>query len=76
MVDVAVVTAIELMADSEVPEGIYSRARIEELDSKCLWLGANVVLEYTGAEVRLLRIFSFSSTAVPVFRIRAQNCSF
>ncbi|KAJ4969256.1 hypothetical protein NE237_015957 [Protea cynaroides] len=35
-----------LIADFEVSEGIYSRARIEECDYVCLWLGANVMLEY------------------------------
>ncbi|KAF7806815.1 putative prefoldin subunit 3 [Senna tora] len=37
----------DLIADFEVSEGIYSRARIEETDSVCLWLGANVMLEYS-----------------------------
>ncbi|KAI3854303.1 hypothetical protein MKX03_002273, partial [Papaver bracteatum] len=41
---------IELIADFEVPEGIYSQARIEESESICLWLGANVMLEYTCEE--------------------------
>ncbi|XP_010259240.1 PREDICTED: probable prefoldin subunit 3 isoform X2 [Nelumbo nucifera] len=36
-----------LIADFEVSEGIYSRARIEDTDSVCLWLGANVMLEYS-----------------------------
>ncbi|KAE9602557.1 hypothetical protein Lal_00049973 [Lupinus albus] len=36
-----------LTADFEVSEGIYSRAKIEETDSVCLWLGANVMLEYS-----------------------------
>ncbi|KAL2341655.1 hypothetical protein Fmac_009595 [Flemingia macrophylla] len=40
-------TGEELIADFEVSEGIYSRARIEETDSVCLWLGANVMLEYS-----------------------------
>ncbi|KAG4990397.1 hypothetical protein JHK87_023854 [Glycine soja] len=39
--------ARELIADFEVSEGIYSRARIEETNSVCLWLGANVMLEYS-----------------------------
>ncbi|PSR85074.1 Prefoldin subunit like [Actinidia chinensis var. chinensis] len=36
-----------LIADFEVSEGIYSRACIEDTDSVCLWLGANVMLEYS-----------------------------
>lgn len=40
-----------LIADFEVSEGIFSRARIEDSDSVCLWLGANVMLEYTCQEV-------------------------
>ncbi|KAK7291702.1 hypothetical protein RIF29_07064 [Crotalaria pallida] len=40
-------TGEALTADFEVSEGIYSRARIEETDSVCLWLGANVMLEYS-----------------------------
>ncbi|XP_039169017.1 probable prefoldin subunit 3 isoform X2 [Eucalyptus grandis] len=39
-----------LLADFEVFEGIYSRARIEDTDSVCLWLGANVILEYSCEE--------------------------
>lgn len=45
-----------LIADFEVSEGIYSRARINDADSVCLWLGANVMLEYSCVEVQL---FSF-----------------
>lgn len=40
-----------LIADFEVSEGIHSRARIEDTDSVCLWLGANVMLEYSCEEV-------------------------
>ncbi|KAI3966821.1 hypothetical protein MKX01_006758 [Papaver californicum] len=47
-------TGEELIADFEVSEGIYSRARIEESDSVCLWLGANVMLEYTSEEASAL----------------------
>ncbi|XP_026430628.1 probable prefoldin subunit 3 [Papaver somniferum] len=47
-------TGEELLADFEVSEGIYSRARIEESDSVCLWLGANVMLEYTSEEASAL----------------------
>ncbi|MCL7051877.1 hypothetical protein MKW94_002841, partial [Papaver nudicaule] len=47
-------TGEELLADFEVSEGIYSRARIEESDSVCLWLGANVMLEYTSDEASAL----------------------
>ncbi|XP_047317579.1 probable prefoldin subunit 3 [Impatiens glandulifera] len=43
-------TGEALLADFEVSEGIYSRARIEEMDSVCLWLGANVMLEYSCEE--------------------------
>lgn len=43
-----------LIADFEVSEGIYSRARIEESDSVCLWLGANVMLEYSCEEATIL----------------------
>ena len=43
-----------LLADFEVSEGIYSRARIEDADSVCLWLGANVMLEYSCEEVHIL----------------------
>lgn len=39
------------IADFEVSEGIYSRACIEDADSVCLWLGANVMLEYSCEEV-------------------------
>ncbi|OVA13589.1 Prefoldin subunit [Macleaya cordata] len=47
-------TGEELIADFEVSEGIYSRARIEDSDSVCLWLGANVMLEYTCEEASAL----------------------
>ncbi|GAV71698.1 Prefoldin domain-containing protein [Cephalotus follicularis] len=47
-------TGEELFADFEVSEGIYSRARIEDSDSVCLWLGANVMLEYSCEEASLL----------------------
>lgn len=43
-----------LIADFEVSEGIYSRARIKESDSVCLWLGANVMLEYSCEEATIL----------------------
>ncbi|KAG9457800.1 hypothetical protein H6P81_002308 [Aristolochia fimbriata] len=43
-----------LIADFEVSEGIYSRARIEDMDSVCLWLGANVMLEYSCEEANNL----------------------
>ncbi|XP_039169486.1 LOW QUALITY PROTEIN: probable prefoldin subunit 3 [Eucalyptus grandis] len=39
-----------LLADFEVSEGIYPRAAIEDTDSVCLWLGANVMLEYSCEE--------------------------
>ncbi|KAL3581965.1 hypothetical protein D5086_016297 [Populus alba] len=43
-------TGEPLIADFEVSEGIYSRARIEDAESVCLWLGANVMLEYSCEE--------------------------
>ncbi|RVW69382.1 putative prefoldin subunit 3 [Vitis vinifera] len=47
-------TGEPLIADFEVSEGIYSRARIEDTDSVCLWLGANVMLEYSCEEATAL----------------------
>lgn len=47
-------TGEALLADYEVSEGIYSRARIEDTDSVCLWLGANVMLEYSCEEATVL----------------------
>ncbi|XP_019180046.1 PREDICTED: probable prefoldin subunit 3 [Ipomoea nil] len=47
-------TSEALLADFEVSEGIYSRARIEDTDSVCLWLGANVMLEYSFDEATSL----------------------
>ncbi|XP_062203079.1 prefoldin subunit 3-like isoform X1 [Phragmites australis] len=49
-----------LIADFELSEGIYSRAKIEDTDSVCLWLGANVMLEYSCDEV-ILTILIFIS---------------
>lgn len=50
-----------LLADFEVSEGIYSRALIEDTDSVCLWLGANVMLEYSCEEVQYAgNIFSLT----------------
>ncbi|KAI3459204.1 hypothetical protein Pfo_015867 [Paulownia fortunei] len=43
-----------IIADFEVSEGIYSRARVEDADSVCLWLGANVMLEYSCEEATIL----------------------
>ncbi|GKA67805.1 probable prefoldin subunit 3 [Tanacetum coccineum] len=43
-----------LLTDFEVSEGIYSRARIDNTDSVCLWLGANVMLEYSCEEATSL----------------------
>ncbi|KAI7751419.1 hypothetical protein M8C21_011795 [Ambrosia artemisiifolia] len=43
-----------LLTDFEVSEGIYARARIEKADSVCLWLGANVMLEYSCEEATSL----------------------
>ncbi|KAL3812261.1 hypothetical protein ACJIZ3_013529 [Penstemon smallii] len=42
------------IADFEVSEGIFSRARVEDTDSVCLWLGANVMLEYSCEEATTL----------------------
>ncbi|CAN1195103.1 Prefoldin subunit 3, partial [Linum perenne] len=47
-------TGEALVTDFEVAEGIYSRARIDESDSVCLWLGANVMLEYSCEEATTL----------------------
>uniref|UniRef100_A0A5B7AAM7 Prefoldin subunit 3 n=1 Tax=Davidia involucrata TaxID=16924 RepID=A0A5B7AAM7_DAVIN len=47
-------TGEALVADFEVSEGIYSRAHIEDTDSVCLWLGANVMLEYSCEEATAL----------------------
>ncbi|CAN4107081.1 unnamed protein product [Withania somnifera] len=43
-----------LVADFELSEGIYSRARIEDTESVCLWLGANVMLQYSCEEATSL----------------------
>eukprot|EP00249_Psilotum_nudum_P008332 c21200_g1_i2 orf=455-1006(+) len=43
-----------ISVDFEVAEGIYSQAHIEETDSVCLWLGANVMLEYSCEEAKTL----------------------
>ncbi|KAK9933998.1 hypothetical protein M0R45_021165 [Rubus argutus] len=47
-------TGEALITDFEVSEGIYSRASIEDTDSVCLWLGANVMLEYSCEEATAL----------------------
>ncbi|PKA62994.1 putative prefoldin subunit 3 [Apostasia shenzhenica] len=47
-------TGEALIADFEVSEGIYSRAWIEDSNSVCLWLGANVMLEYSYEEAEAL----------------------
>ncbi|XP_073307262.1 prefoldin subunit 3 [Primulina huaijiensis] len=47
-------TGQEIIADFEISEGIYSRARVENTDSVCLWLGANVMLEYSREEAATL----------------------
>ncbi|KAI8003734.1 putative prefoldin subunit 3 [Camellia lanceoleosa] len=47
-------TGEALLADFEISEGIYSRARIQDTDSVCLWLGANVMLEYSCEEATKL----------------------
>ncbi|XP_076922053.1 prefoldin subunit 3-like [Bidens hawaiensis] len=43
-----------LLTDFEVSEGIYARARIDNTDFVCLWLGANVMLEYSCEEATTL----------------------
>ncbi|KAK1440827.1 hypothetical protein QVD17_06659 [Tagetes erecta] len=43
-----------LLTDFEVSEGIYARAQIKNADSVCLWLGANVMLEYSCEEATTL----------------------
>lgn len=55
-----------LITDFEVSEGIYSRARIEDTDSVCLWLGANVMLEYSCEEVRISQTLAFSLLCLQV----------
>ncbi|KAL7178321.1 hypothetical protein ACSBR2_031469 [Camellia fascicularis] len=47
-------TGEALLADFEISEGIYSRACIQDTDSVCLWLGANVMLEYSCEEATKL----------------------
>ncbi|KAL0348567.1 UNVERIFIED_CONTAM: putative prefoldin subunit [Sesamum angustifolium] len=47
-------TGEAIIADFEVSEGIYSRARVEDMGSVCLWLGANVLLEYSCEEATTL----------------------
>ncbi|KAL3641881.1 Prefoldin subunit 3 [Castilleja foliolosa] len=47
-------TSEAIIADFEVSEGIYSRARVEDGQSVCLWLGANVMLEYSCEEATTL----------------------
>ncbi|KAJ8767441.1 hypothetical protein K2173_017485 [Erythroxylum novogranatense] len=47
-------TGEALIADTEVSEGIFSRAKIEDAEAVCLWLGANVMLEYSCDEATAL----------------------
>ncbi|XP_039001847.1 probable prefoldin subunit 3 [Hibiscus syriacus] len=47
-------TGEAFMADFEVSEGLYSRARIEDNDSVCSWLGENLMLEYSCEEATSL----------------------
>ncbi|KAL6990101.1 Prefoldin subunit 3 [Sarracenia purpurea var. burkii] len=47
-------TGEALLVDLEVSEGIYSRACIDDADSVCLWLGANIMLEYSCEEATTL----------------------
>jgi hypothetical protein len=53
-----------LVADFELSEGIYSRAKIEDTDSVCLWLGANVMLEYSCDEVTLTILISIATVVL------------
>ena len=39
--------------DFEIAEGMYTQATIKESKSVCLWLGANVMVEYPFEEVRI-----------------------
>ncbi|TQD73169.1 hypothetical protein C1H46_041298 [Malus baccata] len=48
------IVEVELITDFEVSEGIYSRASIDDTESVCLWLGANVMLEYSCEEATAL----------------------
>ncbi|KAL0393328.1 UNVERIFIED_CONTAM: putative prefoldin subunit [Sesamum radiatum] len=52
-------TGEAVVADFEVSEGIYARARVEEAESVCLWLGANVMLEYSCEEVTIARVYNW-----------------
>lgn len=47
-------TGEETIVDFELAEGLYSQARIEETRAVCLWLGANVMLEYSCDEAEML----------------------
>lgn len=47
-------TGEETVVDFELAEGIYSQAHIGETQSVCLWLGANVMLEYSCDEAKTL----------------------
>ncbi|GAB4850766.1 Prefoldin subunit 3 [Ancistrocladus abbreviatus] len=47
-------TGEAFVADFEVSEGIYSRASVKDTDTVCLWLGANVMLQYTCDEANAL----------------------
>jgi hypothetical protein len=59
-----------LVTDFEVSEGIYSRACIEDSDSVCLWLGANVMLEYSCEEVYCYQILYVVLVAFSALRMR------
>ncbi|XP_021594613.1 probable prefoldin subunit 3 isoform X2 [Manihot esculenta] len=48
-----------LIADFEVSEGIYLRACIEDADSVCLSLEANVMLEYSCDKVNMARVYNW-----------------
>ncbi|KAI5074005.1 hypothetical protein GOP47_0012018 [Adiantum capillus-veneris] len=47
-------TGEEITLDFELAEGLYAQALIPETQSVCLWLGANVMLEYGCDEAEAL----------------------
>lgn len=59
-----------LITDFEISEGIYSRACIDDSDSVCLWLGANVMLEYSCEEVYCCQILDVVLVAFSALRMR------
>lgn len=49
-------TGDSVKVDFEVAEGIYAQAQFEDTETVCLWLGANVMLEYSCEEAQDLLI--------------------